>query len=236
MQIDYTLAVDPTGLPGDQINLLQDAKNKGVKVSVVNLMTMDYYDGQPVINDALSSARAAASQLAGLYGISTSAAYGKEGLTPIAGRNDDGAQFSQGDAQTLESFAAGNGVAELSFWEVDSYDKGTGYAYSRIFNEITGTAAATPPAADRDRPDHRLPGPVPGRPLGLHRQLQPDPGLHLQRHQRAEWTVAPATPCRRWASAWTSTRPAPPTAPWSTSTTATAPARRRGSRSPTASC
>ena len=145
VQVDYTLAVDPTGLPGDQINLLQDAKNQGVNVNVVNLMTMDYYDGQPVINDALSSARAAAGQIASLYGISTSAAYGKEGLTPIAGRNDDGAMFSQGDAQTLESFAAGNGVAELSFWEVDSYDKATGYAYSRIFNAITGGGTTPPP-------------------------------------------------------------------------------------------
>ncbi|MEY9864359.1 chitinase [Catenulispora sp. GAS73] len=145
LQVDFTLAVDPNGLPGDQINLLQDAKNQGVNVSVVNLMTMDYYDGQPVINDALSSAQAAAGQIASLYGISTSAAYGKEGLTPIAGKNDDGAMFSQSDAQTLENFAASNGVAELSFWEVDSYDKATGYAYSRIFNGITGNGGNPPP-------------------------------------------------------------------------------------------
>ena len=145
VQVDFTLAVDPTGLPSDQMKLLQDAKNQGVNVSVVNLMTMDYYDNQPVINDALGSARGAASQLAGLYGISTSAAYGKEGLTPIAGKNDDGAMFSQSDAQTLESFAAGNGVAELSFWEVESYDKATGYAYSRIFNAITGNSGGNPP-------------------------------------------------------------------------------------------
>jgi len=36
----------------------------------------------------------------------------------------------------IESFAAGHGVQELSFWEVDGYDKGTGYAYSKIFNKI----------------------------------------------------------------------------------------------------
>ena len=101
-------------------------------------MVMDFYDGQPVINDALSAARNAANQIAGLYGISTAAAYNKMGLTPIAGRNDDGAQFSQTDAQTLETFATQNGVQELSFWEVDGYDKGTGYAYSKIFNKITG--------------------------------------------------------------------------------------------------
>ena len=60
------------------------------------------------------------------------------GLTPIAGQNDDNEFFSTSDASTLESFAASNGVAELSFWEVDGYDKPTGYQYSSIFNKITG--------------------------------------------------------------------------------------------------
>jgi chitinase len=147
VQVDYTLAVDPTGIPTKELDLLRDAKNKGVKVSVVNLMTMDFYDGQSVLQDSLSAARASATQLASLYGISTSAAYGMMGLTPIAGRNDDGAQFSQSDAQSLESFAASNGVAELSFWELQDYDKATGYAYSRIFNAITGSSGGgtTPP-------------------------------------------------------------------------------------------
>ncbi|SEF27420.1 chitinase [Amycolatopsis pretoriensis] len=147
VQVDYTLAVDPTGIPGNELDLLRDAKNKGVKVSVVNLMVMDFYDGQPVLGDALSAARASASQLASLYGISTSAAYAMMGLTPIAGRNDDGAQFSQSDAQQLETFAAQNGVAELSFWELQDYDRATGYAYSRIFNAITGGGTTTPPPA-----------------------------------------------------------------------------------------
>jgi chitinase len=146
VQVDYTLAVDPTGIPSNELDLLRDAKSKGVKVSVVNLMVMDFYDGQPVLGDALSAARASASQLASLYGISTSAAYAMMGLTPIAGRNDDGAQFSQSDAQQLETFAASNGVAELSFWELQDYDRATGYAYSRIFNAITGGTTTPPPA------------------------------------------------------------------------------------------
>ncbi|MET8996233.1 ricin-type beta-trefoil lectin domain protein [Amycolatopsis sp. NPDC004169] len=147
VQVDYTLAVDPTGIPGNELDLLRDAKDKGVKVSVVNLMVMDFYDGQPVLGDALSAARASASQLASLYGISTTAAYAMMGLTPIAGRNDDGAQFSQSDAQQLESFAAANGVAELSFWELQDYDRATGYAYSRIFNAITGGTTTPPPSS-----------------------------------------------------------------------------------------
>jgi chitinase len=60
------------------------------------------------------------------------------GLTPIAGQNDDNENFTQSNASSLESFAASHGVQELAFWEVDGYDKGTGYAYSKIFNKITG--------------------------------------------------------------------------------------------------
>ncbi|MGW5354302.1 ricin-type beta-trefoil lectin domain protein [Streptomyces sp. NPDC004031] len=145
VQVAYTLAVDPGGLPSQEYNVLSDAKSKGVNVSAVNIMTMDFGDGQNALNDALSAARGTAGQLAGLYGISTAAAYNRLGLTPIAGQNDDNEYFSQSDAQTLESFAATNGVQELSFWEVDYYDKPAGYAYSRIFNQITGGGTTTPP-------------------------------------------------------------------------------------------
>ena len=138
VQVDFTLAVDPTGLESNALALLNDAKSKGVKVNAVNIMTMDFYDGKPVLSDAEAAAKATAKQLASVYGISTAAAYAKMGLTPIAGKNDDGAEFSQGNASSLESFAASNGVQELAFWEVDGYDKGTGYAYSKIFNKITG--------------------------------------------------------------------------------------------------
>ena len=143
VQVDFTLAVAPNGLPtgsGSEYALLQDAKAKGVKVSVVNIMTMDFGAGSNDLADAESAAQGTAGQLSSLYGISTSAAYGMMGLTPIAGTNDDGTVFSTSNASSLESFAASNGVAELSFWEVDGYDKGTGYQYSSIFNKITGSS------------------------------------------------------------------------------------------------
>jgi chitinase len=148
VQVDFTLAVAPNGLPtgsGSEYALLQDAKSKGVKVSVVNIMTMDFGAGTNDLAAAESAAQGTAGQLSSLYGISTSAAYGMMGLTPIAGTNDDGTVFSTSNASSLESFAASNGVAELSFWEVDGYDKGTGYQYSSIFNKITGGGGTTPP-------------------------------------------------------------------------------------------
>jgi chitinase len=138
VQVDYTLPVAPNGLPSQELGLLQDAKANGVRVNLVNIMTMDFGNGQNPLNDAISAAQATAGQLAGLYGISTSQAYAMMGLTPIAGQNDDNEYFSTSDASSLESFAASNGVQELSFWEVDGYDRPTGYAYSQIFNGITG--------------------------------------------------------------------------------------------------
>ncbi len=149
VQVDYTLAVAPDGLPSEQVGLLQDAKDNGVNVSVVNIMTMDFGNGENALNDAESAAQATAGQLANLYGISNSQGYAMMGLTPIAGQNDDNEYFSQSDAGTLENFAASNGVQELAFWEIDGYDKPTGYAYSNIFNQIT-TSAPTP----NTRPHH----------------------------------------------------------------------------------
>jgi chitinase len=150
VQVDFTLGVSPQGLPtgsGSQYAVLQDAQAKGVKVSTVNIMVMDFGAGQNGLTDAESAAEGAASQLSSLYGISTSAAYAMMGLTPIAGVNDspDNYDFTTANAQTLESFAAANGVQELSFWEVDGYDKPTGYQYSSIFNQITGGGGGTPP-------------------------------------------------------------------------------------------
>jgi chitinase len=145
VQVDYTVPVDPTGLESNVINLLKDAKSKGVKVNLVNIMTMDFGNGQNALNDAESAANGLHSQLGSIFtGLSSAPLWGMEGLTVIAGQNDDNEVFTQSNASTLESFAASRGVQELSFWEVDGYDKGTGYAYSKIFNKITGGTTSSP--------------------------------------------------------------------------------------------
>ena len=137
VQIDYTIPVDPTGIESNAKALLNDAKSKGVKVNLVNIMTMDFGDGQNALNDAESAAKATVGQLQSIYGISATAAWNTLGLTPIAGKNDDNENFTQANATTLEGFAAANGVQELAFWEVQDYDKATGYAYSKTFQKIT---------------------------------------------------------------------------------------------------
>ncbi|HET9171240.1 MAG TPA: hypothetical protein VFN97_17505, partial [Actinospica sp.] len=136
VQIDFTVPVDPTGLESNAVNLLKGAKSAGVKVTVVNIMTMDFGDGQNALKDAESAANATEKQIHSVYGGSSTTDWGMLGLTPIAGQNDDNENFTQSNAKTLEAFAASNGVGELAFWEVDQYDKPLGYAYSKIFNKI----------------------------------------------------------------------------------------------------
>jgi chitinase len=143
VQVDFTLPVDPTGLESNALALLNDAKSKGVKVSTVNIMTMDFGDGENVLNDAESAANATHTQLQGIYGGTSAAVWNMVGLTPIAGQNDDNENFTQANASTLETFAVSKGVGELAFWEVHGYDKPLGYAYSKIFNKITGSGGAT---------------------------------------------------------------------------------------------
>jgi chitinase len=148
VQVDYTLAVDPNGLTAPQLSVLNDAKAKGVKVNAVNIMAMDFGAGTNDLAAAESSARGTVGQLQSIFGISATQAWNMLGITPIAGTNDDGTYFSQSDAVSLEQFAAANGVQELAFWEVDHYDKATGYAYTRAFTAITGgSTGGTGPSA-----------------------------------------------------------------------------------------
>jgi hypothetical protein len=49
----------------------------------------------------------------------------------------EGRDQALADLQSADP-SASNGVQELAFWEVDQYDKSLGYAYSKIFNKITG--------------------------------------------------------------------------------------------------
>jgi chitinase len=155
IEVDFTVQVEPTGMPGDVLAMLKDAVAKGVKISVVNLMTMDYYDPQHRSNltNSISAANGAHGQLSQLFpGLSSAQLWNKLGFTIIAGKNDDGTPFSQTDAATFENFAAGKGAQELSFWEVHDYDRPTGYKYSAIFNKITSGGPTTPPPSTPGTP------------------------------------------------------------------------------------
>lgn len=95
----YTLPILPTGLTPEGMNVLSDAKAKGVELAGVNVMTMDYgnaicqsanTEGQNIHGKCATSAIANLhSQLKGLHPNKSDAEIdAMMGTTPMVGVND----------------------------------------------------------------------------------------------------------------------------------------------------
>jgi hypothetical protein len=129
LQFSMTLPVLTSGLTGDGVNILKAAKNAGIKIDVVNIMTMDYYagTGTEMGQGAVSAAQAT---LAQMQSVDSGYPYANLGITPMIGKNDDGSTFTLADAQTVENFAAQNGVGRLAFWSANRDQPCSGSANS----------------------------------------------------------------------------------------------------------
>jgi chitinase len=118
LKVSFTLPVLPSGLDAAGLNVLKTAKQDGVRLDVVNIMTMDY--GASVDNggqmglDAIDAIKAIEQQLATL-GINA-----KIGATPMIGVNDIASEvFTQADARAVVDYAKTDAqVALLSMWSV----------------------------------------------------------------------------------------------------------------------
>jgi chitinase len=112
-----TVPVLPTGLDSNGTALLQDAQNMGVTIPLVNIMAMDYYQGDIEMgNAAISAAENTLNQMRAVNG---SYSYANVGITPMIGINDDGSTFTLSDASSVASWASSNGIGRLAFWSVD---------------------------------------------------------------------------------------------------------------------
>ncbi len=153
LSVDYTLPVDPTGLLSDSLSLLNNAKSHNLNVNLVNIMTMDYGSPMDMGQAAISAANALHSQLGAIWTTKTSAQlWAMEGNTPMIGVNDTTSEvFTTGNASTLESFAASNGIQELSFWALGRDNQATSgtsqsnLQFTNIFKAITGGGTTPPP-------------------------------------------------------------------------------------------
>ncbi|MEU5699719.1 chitinase [Streptomyces aurantiacus] len=119
LTVTFTLPVMPSGLDDDGVALLESANDKGVQVSTVNVMTMNYgsaYD-EDMGDYAEASAQAAHDQLEKTFGLSDEGAWRGLALTSMLGVNDvDNETFSLSDAEQVRSFAEEKGVAWVSMW------------------------------------------------------------------------------------------------------------------------
>ncbi len=121
VEFSYTLPVLPTGLPSAELAVLQNAAAEHAKISLVNIMTFDYYFGttQNMLADAESAATAVEGQLATLYPHAPARALWQQiGVTQMPGIDDYGAAetFPASQAPAFEHWAAGKGLGQISIW------------------------------------------------------------------------------------------------------------------------
>ncbi|PTM88976.1 chitinase [Streptomyces sp. VMFN-G11Ma] len=119
LEVTFTLPVMPSGLDADGLALLESANKYDVQVSTVNLMTMNY--GESYAGDmgdyALTSAKAAHTQLKKVFGLSDANAWQGMALTSMLGVNDVANEtFSLSDAAQVRAFAQKKGIAWVSMW------------------------------------------------------------------------------------------------------------------------
>ncbi len=120
VQISYTLPASTQGLDSDALAVLADARREHVRVDVVNIMTFDYYDGQPhnMVIDAEHAATALTTQLGALWHRPAGSLWGRMGVTQMIGIDDYGPAetFYPSQAAAFGDWAVRRGLNTISFW------------------------------------------------------------------------------------------------------------------------
>lgn len=119
LRVSFTLPVMPSGLDAGGLALLESANDHSVRVSTVNVMTMNY--GSSYTGDmgdyARTAAVAAHDQLEDVFGLSSAEAWQGLALTSMIGDNDvAGETFGLVDAARVRAFAEEKGIAWVSMW------------------------------------------------------------------------------------------------------------------------
>ncbi len=126
--VSYTVAVEPSGLLTEGVALLQNAVDHGVRIDLVNLMTMDFSPSQvpePGTKMAQYSelaVRNAREQIRAVFpGLTDADLFAKLGMTAMIGVNDPccAAQvYTPRAASTLANWAGENGIGMLGMWSL----------------------------------------------------------------------------------------------------------------------
>lgn len=125
LKVRFTLPVDRNGLTQDAINLLTTTQDQGVKIAVVNIMTMDIGTVENWGETARLIAIRTVDQIKPLFRDEPNI-FRKLGITAMIGKNDDNSVFRSADMTFLARFCKEQDVALLSFWSINRDQVGTG--------------------------------------------------------------------------------------------------------------
>jgi chitinase len=153
IQFTYTLPTSPTGLESNALAVLQNAAQNQAVISVVNIMTFDYYDG--ATHNMASATQTAATglfnQIKTIWPGKTTAQYwGMVGIIEMNGEddyaNDSGnlsaENFTLANATTVTNWAKTQGIGALSFWALQR-DNGGCPNQAPGDNNCSGVAQST---------------------------------------------------------------------------------------------
>ena len=126
LDVSLTLPVLPSGLTRDGVNIVTVAAANNLKVSVVNVMAMDFGDwAAPSPSGKMGqyadqAAQSVHDQLKTVYPNATDAQlWAMVGITPMIGVNDTSDEvFQVSDAKTVEQFAAQHHIGRLAMWSL----------------------------------------------------------------------------------------------------------------------
>ncbi len=129
LSVSLTLPVLPTGLTADGIGVLKSAAQYGLKVSVVNVMAMDYGqyaapDGTKMEAYTEQAAQATHDQIATVYpALADAQLWSMVGVTPMIGVNDacwDAycEDFTVADAKALVTYAKSKHLGRIAMWSL----------------------------------------------------------------------------------------------------------------------
>lgn len=118
LKVAFTLPVLPEGLVPDGLNVLRVAVEHGVKISVVNVMSMCFNRHNADMGDlVIQSADSVHAQLAEFYpDESARDRWKRVSICPMYGQNNDGTVFSLDHAKRLADYATHRGFT-LTGWD-----------------------------------------------------------------------------------------------------------------------
>ena len=117
LNVSVTIPVLESGPVDSGKAFLANAAANGVRLDIVNAMTMDY--GHAVADMAAAAQTAAAGTLAAAKAAGLNVTYANIGITPMIGNNDSaGEVVTQANAQTIVNWARSNGIGRLAFWSI----------------------------------------------------------------------------------------------------------------------
>lgn len=124
VQFVYTVPTNVAGLDATGVHVLQNAVLHHARIDIINIMTFDYYDGQPheMAKDTTTAAGHLIDTLRELYPQKQlGVLWGMVGITEMIGIDDFGPPeiFTLADARHVREWARDKGIAELSFWALE---------------------------------------------------------------------------------------------------------------------